>query len=85
MLFFVPLHKWCEVQKMTLTNNSNEQKSLRVFSFEEWCLWNAATDMENFQRNFSAGEVEIEGSTIYHKTEYRSAATTTLSTTSTSR
>ena len=27
--------------------------------------------MENFQRNFSTGEVEIEGSTIYHKTEYK--------------
>src|SRR3712207_1519505 len=27
--------------------------------------------MENFQRNFSTGEVEVEGSTIYHKTEYR--------------
>jgi cellobiose phosphorylase len=27
--------------------------------------------MENFQRNFSTGEVEIVGSTIYHKTEYR--------------
>jgi cellobiose phosphorylase len=44
---------------------------LQLFSFEEWCLWNAATDMENFQRNFSTGEVEIEGSVIYHKTEYR--------------
>jgi cellobiose phosphorylase len=27
--------------------------------------------MENFQRNFSTGEVEIVGSTIYHKTEYK--------------
>jgi cellobiose phosphorylase len=27
--------------------------------------------MENFQRNFSTGEVEIDGSTIYHKTEYK--------------
>ena len=27
--------------------------------------------MENFQRNFSTGEVEVEGSVIYHKTEYR--------------
>jgi cellobiose phosphorylase len=27
--------------------------------------------MENFQRNFSTGEVEIEGSVIYHKTEYK--------------
>ena len=71
VLFFVPLKKWTEVQKLTLKNESNETKSLELFSFEEWCLWNAATDMENFQRNFSTGEVEIEGSTIYHKTEYR--------------
>jgi cellobiose phosphorylase len=28
-------------------------------------------DSSNFQRNFSIGEVEIEGSTIYHKTEYK--------------
>ena len=71
VLFFVPLKKWCEVQKLTLKNESKEVKQLKLFSFEEWCLWNAATDMENFQRNFSTGEVEIEGSTIYHKTEYR--------------
>ena len=28
-------------------------------------------DMTNYQRNLSIGEVEIHGSTIYHKTEYR--------------
>ena len=71
VLFFVPLKTWGEVQKLTLTNQSKETKHLKLFSFAEWCLWNAATDMENFQRNFSTGEVEIEGSTIYHKTEYR--------------
>ena len=80
VLFFVPLKTWAEVQKLTLTNTTNEVKHLKLFSFEEWCLWNAATDMENFQRNFSTGEVEIEttvptgfpvGATIYHKTEYR--------------
>ena len=71
VLFFVPLKTWAEVQKLTLTNQSQEVKKLQLFSFEEWCLWNAATDMENFQRNFSTGEVEIEGATIYHKTEYR--------------
>ena len=70
-LFFVPLKTWAEVQKLTLTNHSNEVKKLKLFSFTEWCLWNAATDMENFQRNFSTGEVEIEGSVIYHKTEYK--------------
>ncbi|MDD5783654.1 MAG: glycosyl transferase [Prevotella sp.] len=71
VLFFVPLKTWGEVQKLTLTNTTSEKKKLKLFSFTEWCLWNAATDMENFQRNFSTGEVEIEGSTIYHKTEYR--------------
>ncbi|MEJ2545886.1 MAG: hypothetical protein P8Y99_17630, partial [Calditrichaceae bacterium] len=28
-------------------------------------------DMTNFQRNYSTGEVEIDGSTLYHKTEYK--------------
>jgi cellobiose phosphorylase len=71
VLYFVPLKTWAEVQKLTLTNNSGKTKKLKVFSFTEWCLWNAAADMENFQRNFSTGEVEIEGSVIYHKTEYK--------------
>lgn len=71
VLFFVPLHTWGEVQKMTLTNNSKETKRIKLFSFTEWCLWNAATDMENFQRNFSTGEVEVDGPVIYHKTEYK--------------
>uniref|UniRef100_A0AB33J2N1 Glycosyl transferase n=1 Tax=Prevotella sp. GTC17254 TaxID=3236794 RepID=A0AB33J2N1_9BACT len=71
VLFFVPLHTWAEVQKLTLTNHSAETRRLKLFSLAEWCLWNAATDMENFQRNFSTGEVEVEGSTLYHKTEYR--------------
>ncbi|MCR5312545.1 MAG: glycosyl transferase [Bacteroidaceae bacterium] len=71
VLFFVPLKTWAEIQKLTLTNNTDKVKKLKVFSFAEWCLWNAATDMENFQRNWSTGEVEIDGSVIYHKTEYK--------------
>ena len=70
-LFFVPLGERCEIHRLTLTNTSAERKSFKLFSFVEWCLWNAATDMENFQRNFSTGEVEIDGSVIYHKTEYK--------------
>lgn len=70
-LFFVPLGEHAEVTKLTLTNKTARAKSFKLFSFMEWCLWNAATDMENFQRNFSTGEVEVEGSVIYHKTEYK--------------
>ena len=71
VLFFVPLHTWAEVQKLTLTNTTDKTKKIKLYSFAEWCLWNAATDMENFQRNFSTGEVEVDGSVIYHKTEYK--------------
>ena len=56
-LFFVPLSTNAEIQKLTIRNNSQSAKSLKLFSFTEWALWNAVTDMENFQRNFSTGEV----------------------------
>ncbi len=71
ILFFVPLHTHAEVQKLSLTNHSDQIKKLKLFSFIEWALWNAAADMENFQRNFSTGEVEVDGSVLYHKTEYK--------------
>ncbi len=71
LLFFVPLGHTAEVHQVTLTNESSVKKSFKLFSFAEWCLWNAQDDSTNFQRNFSTGEVEIDGSTIYHKTEYR--------------
>lgn len=71
VLFFVPLNTHAEVQKLSLTNNTKSSKNLKLFSFTEWALWNAVADMENFQRNFSTGEVEIDGSTLYHKTEYK--------------
>ena len=71
ILYFVPLGFWGEIQKVSLRNEGRERKKFKLFSFVEWCLWNAEDDMTNFQRNFSTGEVEVEGSVIYHKTEYK--------------
>ncbi len=71
VLFFVPLDAPAEVMSLRLTNLSGSAKHISLFSFVEWCLWNASTDMENFQRNFSTGEVEVDGPVIYHKTEFR--------------
>ena len=70
-LAFVPLGTNAEVHQITLTNQSEQPKDVTLTSFVEFCLWNAQDDMLNFQRNFNTGEVEIEGSVIYHKTEYR--------------
>ena len=68
---FVPVGDNCEIDRLVLTNESDVPKSFTIFSYLEFCLWNAVDDSTNFQRNFSTGEVEVEGSTIYHKTEYR--------------
>ena len=68
---FVPVEDACEVTRITLTNESDQKKEADLFSYVEFCLWNAEDDSTNFQRNFSTGEVEVIGSTIYHKTEYR--------------
>ncbi len=71
VLTFVPMNDTCEVSQLTVTNTSAAKKDLQLFSYVEWCLWNADDDMKNFQRNLSTGEVEVVGSTIFHKTEYR--------------
>ena len=71
VLSFVPINNNCELSRLTLTNESSAEKKFSVFSYVEWCLWNADDDMKNFQRNLSTGEVEVKGSTIFHKTEYR--------------
>ncbi|HPU62888.1 MAG TPA: glycosyl transferase [Mobilitalea sp.] len=69
--YFVPLNTNAEIHKVVVENKSEKEKKIKLFSFVEWCLWNALDDMTNFQRNYSTGEVEVEGSVIYHKTEYK--------------
>ena len=71
VLTFIPMNDNCEISQVKLTNQSDIEKTLSLFSYVEWCLWNADDDSRNFQRNLSTGEVEVIGSAIYHKTEYR--------------
>ncbi len=71
VLAFVPVNDTCEINRITLTNKGSSAKEFKLFSYIEFCLWNAMDDMTNFQRNLSTGEVEVIGSAIYHKTEYR--------------
>ena len=75
-LVFVPFGEDAEVQRVRVTNTGTAAKDITLFSFVEFCLWNAYDDQTNYQRNLSIGEVEVEpdgphGSAIYHRTEYR--------------
>jgi cellobiose phosphorylase len=69
--YFVPLDETLEIWTLTITNTRETTAPLSLFSSIEFCLWDAQDDATNYQRNFNTGEVEIEGSVIYHKTEYR--------------
>lgn len=75
--YFIPLDESVEIWRMTISNtepdNRKPPKKISLFSYVEFCLWDALDDSTNFQRNLNTGEVEIdqETSTIFHKTEYR--------------
>lgn len=71
VLYFVPVGFEGEVIRIRFQNQSSSTKQIKLHSFAEWALWDALDDSTNFQRNFSTGEVEVENSCIYHKTEYR--------------
>lgn len=71
ILYMVPLGDNAEIHRVNITNRGSDNKEFTLFSYIEFCFWDAYNDMTNYQRTFSIGEVEVEGSTIYHKTEYR--------------
>ena len=72
---FVPSSDPCEINMLTVRNDSEAVKTLSVYGGVEFCLWNAQDDTTNFQRNYNTGEVEILNEkgfgAIFHKTEYR--------------
>ena len=68
---FVPEGENALIYHVKLRNDASVTRKLQLFSFVEFCLWDANDDATNFQRNWSTGEVEVHGSAIYHKTEYR--------------
>ncbi|MFH1541927.1 MAG: glycosyl hydrolase family 65 protein, partial [bacterium] len=44
---------------------------LSLFSFVEWCLWDALNDMTDYQYNLNIGETKVEDNIIYHLARYR--------------
>ncbi len=69
--YFVPLGQDFEIWHFKIKNLRKDNADLSLFSAVEFCLWDAMDDQTNFQRNLSIGEIEVEDSVIYHRTEYR--------------
>ena len=73
LCFFVPPGENVEIWRTTVRNSGVEAKDLSLFSYAEFCLYEALNDMTNYQRTYSIGEVEVEraGAAIFHTTEHR--------------
>jgi cellobiose phosphorylase len=71
LLCLVPMGHDVEVHQLTLRNLTSRARTLKLFSYVEFCLWNAYEDAVNLQKNLNTGELEVDGQTLYHVTEYR--------------
>ncbi len=73
LCFFVPPGDDVEVWRTTVRNTSRETKDLSLFSYVEFCLYEALNDLSNYQRTYSIGEVDVQrsGSALFHTTEQR--------------
>ena len=69
ILYFVPLEDDLEIWSLTLQNNSSEKKELGIFSYAEFCLWNAISDQRDLQyiQNVAVAKYDqIENAIFYH-------------------
>ncbi len=71
LVYFVPPGEDLEIWHLRLSNGRDRPAALSLFSFVEFCLFDAQDDATNLQRNLSTGEVEVVDGVVYHKTEYR--------------
>jgi cellobiose phosphorylase len=68
---FVPIEDNVEINRIVLKNEGPEEKHIQLYGAVEFCLYNAVDDANNYQRNLNIAEVEVDETTVYHKTEYR--------------
>ena len=68
--YFVPLGENLEIWHLKVRNASRRKRSLGIFTYAEFCLWDAVNDMTDFQYNLNIGQTKFSGNTIYHLTNY---------------
>lgn len=70
LTYFVPLKENLEVWVLRLYNLSKKTKKIGVFSYAEFCLWQAIADSTDFQYTFNIANCICEDRIIYHLTNY---------------
>ncbi|MFC1577011.1 GH36-type glycosyl hydrolase domain-containing protein [Candidatus Omnitrophota bacterium] len=68
--YFVPLSENLECWMFTLKNESKKKRDLSVFTYTEFCLWQAVMDMTDFQYTLNISSALCKGGVIYHNTGF---------------
>jgi len=72
--YFVPLGENLEFWVLKLKNNTKTKKTLKIFTYAEFCLWHAEMDMTDFQYTLNIAKANFEKNTIFHETGYAPTA-----------
>lgn len=70
IVYFVPLKENLEIWILRLNNLTRETKNLNIFSYAEFCLWQAVADSNDFQYTLNIANCSCEQGIIYHLTNY---------------
>jgi cellobiose phosphorylase len=68
--YFVPLGENLEIWHLRVKNDTRRKRNLGIFTYAEFCLWDAVNDMTDFQYNLNIGQTKFHANTIYHLTNY---------------
>jgi cellobiose phosphorylase len=68
--YLVPLGENLEIWRLKVRNTTRRKRSLSLFTYVEFCLWDAVNDMTDFQYNLNIGQTRFKGNAIYHITNY---------------
>jgi cellobiose phosphorylase len=68
--YFVPVGAAHEVWRIKVKNNSAKPRKMSLFTYVEFCLWDALNDMTDYQYNLNIGRTEFKNNAMYHTTLY---------------
>lgn len=68
--YFVPIGENLEFCVLKLKNNTKKKRTLKLFTYAEFCLWHAEMDMTDFQYTLNIAKAKCEGNAVFHETEY---------------
>lgn len=69
-VYFVPPKENLEIWILRVRNLSEKPRELSLFSYAEFCLWQAVADSTDFQYTLNIARGQYEKGIIYHLTNY---------------